>query len=112
MNEFYKGIIGIIGFFIIYAAVWFFGGYFLCDRIATRKLENANQQLEAQQRKYDELIRASEERIRETEARLRDANERVSNIRNELLGKVSDNGTAVTELTAIIEQIEKQRIDL
>lgn len=112
MNEFYKGIVGIIGFFIIYAAVWFFGGYFLCDRIATRKLENANQQLEAQQRKYDELIRASEERIRETEARLRESNERISNIRNELLGQVSNNGEAVTELTTIIKQIEKQRINL
>lgn len=112
MNEFYKSIIGIIIAIVVYSAIWFFGGYFLCDRIATRKLENANQQLEAQQRKYDELIRKSEERIRETETRLRESNERISNIRNELLGKVSSNGEAVTELTTIIEQIEKQRINL
>ena len=112
MNEFYKSVTNIITLLIIVFAIGFGTGYLLCDRIATRKLENANQQLEAQQQRYDELMRKSEERIRETETRLRESNERISNIRNELLGKVSDNGTAVTELTTIIEQIEKQRINL
>lgn len=91
--------------FILWSGLCFGSGYLLCNRTATKQLERANQQITEQQRKYDDLIRDTEERIRL-------ANERLSNIREELSGKVADNGKAITELSAIIEQIKGQRIDL
>lgn len=111
MNEFEKVIIS-VALLIVLCGIFFFGGYFFCDRQATRKLEQANNELREQQLKYDELIRTSETRIRESEERVREANKRVSDIREQLFGKVSDNGTAITELSTIIEQIKKQRISL
>lgn len=107
----YKGIYSII-LFIICIAISFGTGYFLCDRIATRKLEQANNELAKQQSKYDELIRTSTERIREAEDRLRESNERISNITNELFGQISGNEQATTELSTIIEQIRNQKFDL
>lgn len=111
MSEFKNFIISII-LFIILCTGCFFGGYIFCDRRAINKLEQTNQQLAEQQRKYDELVKESETRIRESENRVREANERISEIREQLFGKISDNGSAITELTAIVEQIKKQRISL
>lgn len=111
MNEFEKVIISVV-LLIVLCIGFFFGGYFFCDRQATRKLEQANNELREQQLKYDELIRTTETRIRESEDRIRAANQRVSEIREQLFGKISDNGSAITELSAIVEQIKKQRISL
>lgn len=108
----FKTFIGSIILFMLWSAGCFFGGYFFCDRQATRKLEQANNELREQQLKYDELIKSSETRIRESEDRIRAANQRVSELREQLFGKISDNGQAITELTGIVEQIKKQRISL
>ena len=111
MNEIWKSFNGIITVLFV-CGIFFGAGYLFHNARATKQLNEANQQLAEQQRKYDDLIRESEARIRESEERVREANQRVSDIRNELFGKVSDNGEAVAELTAIVEQIKKQRISL
>lgn len=112
MNDVYKGIVGFIILFLLVCTGCFFAGYFLHNKRATDQLNEANRQIEAQQRRYDDLIRETKERIRQSEERVREANERVANIREELLGKVSANGEAERELSAIIEQVKRQRIDL
>ena len=111
MSEFKNLIISII-FIAILCAGFFLWGYLFHNARATKQLDEANQQLAEQQRKYDELIKESEIRIRESENRVREANERVSEIREQLFGKISDNGSAITELTEIVESIKKQRISL
>jgi predicted nucleic acid-binding Zn-ribbon protein len=111
MSEIKNFIVGII-LFIIWSASCFFGGYIFCDKRATKQLEQANNELREQQLKYDELIRTSETRIRESEDRIRATNQQLSDIREQLFGKVSDNGSTITELSTIIEQIKKQRISL
>lgn len=97
MSEIYKIIISFIVFIL-----WSFGmfgfGYLLSNQRATEQLNKANRQLAEQQQKYDTLVRETEERI--------------SNIREELRAKLSNNDKATTELRAIIEQIKRQRIDL
>lgn len=111
MNEIWKGFINIITVLFV-CGIFFGSGYLLSNYRATEQLNKANQQLEEQQRKYDELIKESEARVRQSEDRVREANERISNIRAELFGKVSDNGEATKELSAIIEQIRKQKLDI
>ena len=111
MNEIWKSFNGIITVLFV-CGIFFGAGYLLSDRIATNRINKANQQLEEQQRKYDELIKESEARVRQSEDRVREANERISNIRAELFGKVSDNGEATKQLSAIIEQIRKQKLDI
>lgn len=112
MNEIFKGFLTTVILLFLVCTGCFVAGYLLSNYQATERLNKANQQLAEQQRKYDELIRESEARIRESEERVREANKRVSDIRNELLGKVSDNGEATRELSAIIEQIRKQKLDI
>ena len=73
-------------------------GYLLSNQRATEQLNKANRQLADEQQKYDTLVRETEERI--------------SNIREELRAKLSNNDKATTELRAIIEQIKRQRIDI
>lgn len=111
MSEFKNLIISII-FIAILCAGFFLWGYLFHNTRATKQLDEANQQLAEQQRKYDELIKESEIRIRESENRVREANERVSEIREQLYGKISDNGSTITELAEIVESIKKQRIAL
>lgn len=111
MSEFKNLILGIF-LLVILCTGCFFAGYLFCDKRATEQLEQANSELREQQLKYDELIKSSETRIRESEDRIREANQRVSDIREELYGKVSSNGETTRELSAIIEQIKKQRISL
>ena len=97
MSEIYKIIISFIVFIL-----WSFGmfgfGYLLSNQRATEQLNQANRQLADEQQKYDTLVRETEERI--------------SNIREELRAKLSNNDKATTELRAIIEQIKRQRIDI
>ena len=97
MNEI-KNMLVIIIIFLLCDTICFFAGYLLCDRIATKRINEANRQLAEQQQKYDKLIGESEQRI--------------SDIREQLLGKISDNGKAATELSRIIEQIRKQKLDI
>ena len=97
MSELQKTIISFI-LFILWSAGCFVSGYLLCNKRATDKLNNANRELAEQQQRYDDLIRETDERIR--------------NIRNELCAKVSDNGQTITELSGIIEQIRKQKLNI
>lgn len=97
MSEFKNFIVSII-LLLLLCAGCFFGGYLFCDRNATKRIEEANNQLAEQQLKYDELIKSSDERIR--------------NIKEELYKQMSSNGEAARELSKLIEQIEKQRISL
>lgn len=100
-----KNLLIIIIIFVLCNIGCFCWGYLLSNRRAIEQLDKANQQLAEEQQRYDNLIRESKERIREAE-------QRVSDIRTELLGKVSDNGETTKELSAIIEEIRKQRIDI
>lgn len=100
-----KNFLIIIIIFVLCNIGCFCWGYLLSNRRAIEQLDKANQQLAEEQQRYDNLIRESKERIREAE-------QRISNIRTELLGKVSDNGETTKELSAIIEEIRKQRIDI
>lgn len=100
-----KNLLIIIIIFVLCNFGCFCWGYILSNRRAIEQLDKANQQLAEEQQRYDNLIRESKERIREAE-------QRVSDIRTELLGKVSDNGETTKELSAIIEEIRKQRIDI
>ena len=104
MSEFQKVIISFV-LLILLCIGCFFGGYLLSNSRAIKRINDTNLELAEQQRKYDELIKSTEERIRETE-------QRISDIRTELLGKISDNGEAAKELTGIIEQIRKQKLDI
>ena len=107
-----KNFIWVIILFIVLCTGCFFGGYLFHNARATKQLEQANNELREQQLKYDELIRTSETRIRESEDRIRATNQQLSDIREQLFGKVSDNGSTITELSNIIEQIKRQRIDI
>ena len=100
-----KNLLIIIIIFVLCNIGCFCWGYLLSNRRAIEQLDKANQQLAEEQQRYDNLIRESKERIREAE-------QRVSDIRTELLGKVSDNGESTKELSTIIEEIRKQRIDI
>lgn len=93
-----KNIFIIIIIFILWSFGMFGFGYLLSNQRATEQLNKANRQLADEQQKYDTLVRETEERI--------------SNIREELRAKLSNNDKATTELRAIIEQIKRQRIDL
>ncbi len=97
MSEVKNIIISII-IFLLWSAGMFGFGYILSNRQATERINRANQQLAEQQQRYEALIRESEERI--------------SNIRKELFGTISNNEKATTELKGIIKQIRKQRINI
>ena len=97
MSEVKNIIISII-IFLLWSAGMFGFGYLLSNSRATERINRANQQLAEQQQRYETLIRESEERI--------------SSIRKELFGTISNNEKATTELKGIIEQIRKQRINI
>lgn len=97
MSEVYKSIISFV-LLIVLCGSFFLWGYLLSNSRATKRINEANNELAEQQRKYDELIKETDERIRD--------------IREQLLGKVLDNGKTAKELSGIIEQIKRQRIDL
>ena len=97
MSEFEKVIIS-IALLIVLCSGSFYAGYILSDRRATQRINEANNQLAEQQRKYDELIKSTDERIR--------------NIRDELSAKVSSNGETARELSKLVKQIREQRIDI
>lgn len=100
-----KNFLIIIIIFVLCNFGCFCWGYILSNRRAIEQLDKANQQLAEEQQRYDNLIRETEERIKL-------ADERIRNIREELSGKVVDNGQTITELSNIIEQIKRQRIDI
>lgn len=98
MNEIFKSFITTIIVFVLWSCLCFGGGYLLCDKQATKRINKVNQQLAEQQQKYDELIRTTDERIR--------------NIKAELFGQIQDNGTTIDELSRLIEQIGKQKLPI
>lgn len=98
MSENLKGFLFCFIIFILWSFACFGSGYLLCNRNATKQLERANNELTAEQQRYEKLIRLADERLQR--------------VKEELYGTVSNNGQTITELSAIIEQIGKQRIDL
>ena len=97
MNEI-KNMLVIIIIFVLCDIICFFAGYLLSDRIATKRINEANRELAEQQQRYETLIKESEQRI--------------SDIREQLSGKISDNGEAAKELSRIVEQIRKQKLNI
>lgn len=98
MSETIKGFIIAFVVFILWSAGCFFGGYLLSNSRAIKRINDTNTELAEQQRKYDELIKSTDERIR--------------NIRTELSQQISNNGKATEELSGIIEQIRKQKLNI
>ena len=97
MSEFQKVIISFI-LLILLCIGCFCGGYILSNSRAIKRINDTNTELAEQQRKYDELIKSTDERIR--------------NIRTELSQQISNNGKATEELSGIIEQIRKQKLNI
>lgn len=97
MSEVYKIIISFV-LLVVLCGSFFLWGYLLSNSRATKRIDEANNELAEQQRKYDELIKSTDERIR--------------SIRSELSAKVSSNGETARELSKLVEQIRKQRIDI
>lgn len=104
MSEFSKVIIGFV-LLIVLCVGCFCGGYLLSNSRAAERIEQSNNELAAQQQKYDTAIRAAEERIRETE-------QRISDIREQLSKQVFDNGKATEELSELVETIRKQKLNV
>ena len=98
MSDLYKGFIISIVVFLLWSAGCFFFGYILSDTRATERINRTNQQLAEQQQRYEELIRLADERLQR--------------VKEDLYGKISDNGQTIAELSGLIEQIKGQRIDL
>ena len=98
MSEVLKGTIIAFVVFLLWSFGCFFGGYLLSNSRATKRINDTNLELAEQQRKYDELIKSTDERIR--------------NIRTELSQQISNNGKATEELSGIIEQIRKQKLNI
>lgn len=97
MSEFQKVIISFI-MFICWSVGCFCGGYVLSNRRAVERINDANRQLTEQQQKYDIAIE--------------EARERLSEYRELLHRKVSDNGQTIAELSGLVEQIRKQKLDI
>lgn len=98
MSDLYKGFIISIVVFLLWSAGCFFFGYIFCDTRATERTNRANQQLAEQQQRYEELIRLADERLQR--------------VKEDLYGKISDNGQTIAELSGLVEQIKRQRIDI
>lgn len=105
MSDTAKGMLLCFIVFLLWSFGCFGSGYLLCNRNATKRIEQSNNELREQQQKYDELIRLTDERIRE-------ANERISSIREELQREISNSNETSGKLSAIIEVIKQQRIDI
>ncbi len=105
MSDTFKGMFFCFVVFILWSFGCFGFGYILSNKRAVERIDNANRELAEQQQRYDIAIREAEERLQQTDERLRD-------IREQLSAKVSNNGQAIKELSGIIEQIKRQRIDL
>lgn len=105
MSELFKGVIISFVVFFVWSCGCFFAGYILSNSRAVEHINNANREIAEQQQRYDNLIAEAEERIRVAE-------QTVSDIREQLLGKVSDNGKASEELSKLIGQIRKQKLSL
>lgn len=97
MSEVKNIIISII-IFILWSFGMFGFGYILSNRQAVKRIEQSNNELAEKQRELDELIKSTDDRIR--------------NIRDQLLAKISNNGATTKELSKLVEQIRKQRINL
>ncbi len=97
MSEIQKVIISFI-VFVLWSCGCFIGGYLLSDRRAVERIKQTNIELAEQQQKYDDLVRSSAERV--------------ARVREELSEQVSNNGKAATELSKLVEQIGKQKLNI
>ena len=97
MSEIKNIIISII-IFILWSAGCFVSGYILSNRQAVKRIEQSNNELAEKQRELDELIKSTDDRIR--------------NIREQLLAEISNNGATTKELSKLVEQIRKQKLNI
>lgn len=93
-----KNFLIIIIIFVLCNFGCFCWGYLLSNSRAIKRINDTNTELAEQQRKYDELIKSTDERIR--------------NIRAELSQQISNNGKTTEELSGIVEQIRKQKLNI
>ena len=98
MSDTAKGMLFCFIVFLLWSGFCFGSGYLLCNRTATKRIEQSNNELREQQQRYEELIRLTDERLRR--------------IKEELYGKITDNGQTITELSELVEVIRKQKLDL
>ena len=104
MNEF-KNICVDFVLLIVLCSGSFGGGYILSNSRAIRQLEQANQQLAELKQEYDRAIATAKQ---QTEL----ANQQLRSIGDQLSQQVLDTGRATKELSAIIEQIRKQKLNI
>ena len=97
MSELQKTIISFI-LFILWSVGCFLGGYLFCNRQAIKRINESNQQLEEKQREYDRIIAETRDRL--------------SQYREQLHQQVSNNGATTTELSKLVEQIRKQKLNI
>lgn len=104
MNEI-KGYFTAFFIIIFWSAMCGFGGYILSNSRAIGQLNEANQQLKELQQEYDNAIATAREQAELANKQLRDIGEQLSQ-------QVQSSGRATQELSEIIEQIRKQKLNI
>lgn len=96
----------IVSIFIIgWSAICAFGGYLFSNTRAIEQLEQAHQQLAELKQEYDTAIATARE---QTEL----ANQQLRDITNKLSQQVQNDGRTTKELSKLIEQIQKQKLNI
>lgn len=104
MNEI-KGYFTAIFIIIFWSAMCGFGGYIFSNARAIEQLEQAHQQLAELQQEYDNAIATARE-----QAEL--ANKQLRSIGEQLSQQVQSSGRTTKELSELIEQIQKQKLNI
>lgn len=104
MNEF-KNICVDFVLLIVLCSGSFGGGYILSNSRAIGQFKQANQQLKKLQQEYDRAIATAKQ---QTEL----ANKQLRDIGDQLSQQVQSSGRATQELSELIEQIRKQKLNI
>lgn len=96
----------IVSVFIIgWSAICAFGGYLFSNTRAIERIETTNQQLAELKQEYDTAITTARE---QTEL----ANQQLRDITDKLSQQVQNDGRTAKELSELIEQIQKQKLNI
>lgn len=104
MNEF-KNICVDFVLLIVLCSGSFGGGYILSNSKAIRQLNEANQHLAELQQEYNRAIATAKQ---QTEL----ANKQLRDIGDQLSQQVQSSGRATEELSELIKQIQKQKLNI